>query len=107
MPPDPLLGTATAALRPRPRTRGGARGMKADMKRRRQVRIARAAGARGANTSTPAGVVARRGRRSNDSAPLAPSGSLAEVLKVQGQSTAALRAVKIPMAVEPSFVFTP
>jgi hypothetical protein len=46
-------------------------------------------------------------RRSGDGAPLSPSGTLAEVLKFQAKSTAALRAVKLPMAVEPSFVFKP
>lgn len=46
-------------------------------------------------------------RRSKDGAPLSPSGTLAEVLKFQAKSTAALRAVKMPMAVEPSFVFKP
>jgi hypothetical protein len=81
--------------------------MKADMKRRRQVRNTRPAGARRAKISARAGAAARRGRRSKDGAPLAPSGSLAEVLKFQVQSTAALRAVKMPMAVEPSFVFKP
>jgi hypothetical protein len=81
--------------------------MKAHMKRRRQVRTARGAGARRVRTSTRGGLAAPRGRRSKDGAPLAPSGSLAEVLKVQGESTAALRAVKMPMAVEPSFVFKP
>jgi hypothetical protein len=77
------------------------------MKRRRQGRTARANGARRTSVSTRAGEAARRGRRSKDGAPLAPSGSLAEVLKVQSQSTAALRAVKMPMTVEPSFVFKP
>jgi hypothetical protein len=81
--------------------------MKAYMKRRRQVRTARAAGVLRARTSTRPGRAARRARRSKEGAPLAPSGSLAEVLKVQAQSTAALRAVKMPMAVEPSFVFKP
>jgi len=46
-------------------------------------------------------------RRSKDGAPLSPSGSLAEVLKFQAKSTAVLRAVKMPMAVEPSFIFKP
>jgi hypothetical protein len=32
---------------------------------------------------------------------------LASVLKFQAKSTAALRAVKMPMAVEPSFIFKP
>jgi hypothetical protein len=36
-----------------------------------------------------------------------PGGELAAVLKFQAKSTAALRAVKMPMAVEPSVIFKP
>jgi hypothetical protein len=46
----------------------------------------------------PAGRTARRPAKGTD---------LANVLKFQAKSTAALRAVTMPMTVEPSFVFKP
>jgi len=70
--------------------------MNISMRRRRQVRTSR----------RPARPAASR-RRSKDRAPRSPSGTLLEVLNFQAKSTAALRAVKMPMAVEPSFIFKP
>ena len=72
------------------------------MRRRRQVRASR----RPARRSRAAAARPRaRSARAGGAAPRSPS--LAEVLKFQVKSTAALRAVKMPMAVEPSFVFKP
>ncbi|MHB8730931.1 MAG: hypothetical protein ACYDAB_03990 [bacterium] len=71
------------------------------MRRRRQVRTTRRPGRRAAASRTAAG------RRSKNRTPRPPSGALLEVLKFQAKSTAALRAVKLPMAVEPSFIFKP
>jgi hypothetical protein len=79
------------------------------MKRRRQGRTPSAPGrgrTRSAKIARATNAASAR-RRSKGASPLAPSGSLAEVLKFQKKSTAALRAVKMPMAVEPSFVFKP
>lgn len=77
------------------------------MTRPRKIRRPRfAAGAREKSTRA-GGPRAGGGRRPKSGAPLAPSGSLADVLKVQAESSAALRAVRMPMAVEPSFIFKP
>ncbi|HEV2357603.1 MAG TPA: hypothetical protein VGZ23_08340 [bacterium] len=58
--------------------------------------------------ASPARIPARpRRARSRPAAPRPSTGSLAEVLKFQETSTAALRAVKMPMATEPSFLFKP
>lgn len=83
----------------RPRTARDPRSMNSSMRRRRVRKSLRQA-------RRPA-APSRAARRSKDGAPLSPSGTLAEVLKFQAKSTAALRAVKMPMAVEPSFVFKP
>ncbi|HEV2439375.1 MAG TPA: hypothetical protein VGX97_04865 [bacterium] len=72
------------------------------MRRRRQVRTSRRAARRPAVSSRAA---ARR--RSKDRAPRSTAGTLLDVLNFQAKSTAALRAVKMPMAVEPSFIFRP
>jgi hypothetical protein len=71
------------------------------MRRRRQVRTPRRPARRAAAISRTAR------RRSKHGAPLPPPGTLLEVLKFQVKSTAALHAVKMPMAVEPSFIFKP
>ncbi|HEV2282102.1 MAG TPA: hypothetical protein VGX75_06905 [bacterium] len=72
------------------------------MRRRRQVRTTRRPG-----RSAAAAPRARSGRRAQQRAPRSPAGSLPEVLKFQAKSTAALRAVKLAMAVEPSFIYKP
>jgi hypothetical protein len=66
-----------------------------------QVRRPRRPARRGAAASRAARRVPKNGT------PRSPSGTLTEVLKFQAKSTAALRAVKMPMAVEPSFIFKP
>jgi hypothetical protein len=70
--------------------------------RRRYVRTTRRPG-RGA-AAAPRGAARRR---STQGGPRSPAGSLPQVLKFQEKSTVALRAVKLPMTVEPSFIFKP
>jgi hypothetical protein len=70
--------------------------------RQRHVRTTRRPGRRAA--AAPRATARRRSTRgaARSSAP-----SLSEVLTFQAKSTVALHAVKLPMAVEPSFIFKP